>query len=773
VRGSILGAATVLSASAVVGFVVVSGGLSSRPDEAASSAEETRGHFELEPPGVATGKADGAAPVASQTAEKEDAASVTSSSRSGSAPASFVIGTARGHQGHANAKRPGGSHLYSGERFRGKVPPGTPADVCDEKSSQLERSQDVADKRGSLVGQVVGASATTIWGWAYDWNDLEVIATVAVYVDSNLVATVQANASRPDFDPGNPTSPITARAWVCPSPTVLGDGNKHWIVALAYESTGDAPVALAGSPYAYGGAQKPSGQLLWVNANMAYGWVNDASSPGMPLTVSILGDGKLLGTVTTQGPAQNAAVYAQAAALAAPVKVQVPVTGLSGPEDPNVTAAVAAQAQAYAQAAHYPQLLPLSGVPSGLVYDELDFVLQAAGGATTPLPGADAAVKLWSITDGTQAFLFQPSSPITASQVQAEVTSASGAIQAELAGSPFPLAPTSNQLPFGAIATVSDILVSGWAADPDVLPGPIDVNVVIDGTFVAQIPADQPFPVLVNVTSLKDPNHGFTFVPPQKYLDGNTHTIQVFAVNQPAGANPELAGSPATFVGKRNAPPIGWLDAATVDGASGWAYDPDAGAAPVSVQIWVDGALSQTVVANQVRTDLVPIIAAEPTHGFSATLPDSVNDGKAHTVRAFALNVPDGPSQELAGSPKQINAQTPFLGIVPSVTSAGIAVASVISGSPAASAGFAPGDLIISMDGSSAQIDLTAWVAWLQTKEVGETVVFTLYRDPSLPAPPPPSPPPSPPAASTGTPSLGPNQRLAVAVLAWAGSHPH
>ncbi|HZV00268.1 MAG TPA: hypothetical protein VFF73_26355, partial [Planctomycetota bacterium] len=267
---------------------------------------------------------------------------------------------------------------------------------------------------------------------------------------------------------------------------------------------------------------------------------------------------------------------------------------------------------------------------------------------------------------------------------------------------------------------------------------------------------------LPNAVPTVDANHAFVFAPPNQYLDGKTHSIQFFGVNQPDGVNPELGGSPTMFVGQKNNPPQGFLDVGNTTVAAGWAYDPDAGAAPVSVEIWIDNALYQTVTANQTRPDLVPIVAPEPTHGFSCSMPDSLNDGKFHSIRAFAINVPSGPKQELAASPKEINAQAPYIGIWVKDTAQGLQISQVAAGRAGATAGLCAGDIIRAYDGNTDKLDYSAFIAWVQTKEVGEQVVFRLWRDPSLPAPPPPNPPvPS----SQATPPLGTGERLVIVTL--------
>ncbi len=589
---------------------------------------------------------------------------------------------------------PGGSRLSGGARSRLAQLLEASGQDATKKESQLAQADDVAEKRGTVLGALVSVDQTAIQGWAYDWDDLATIVNVDVYLDGTLVATVPAGSARPQFDPTNPSNPINARAWTLPPPRTMLDGDKHWIVALASRPGSDSKHALDGSPWVYGGSQWPTGQVIYAGGKLVCGGVADPNAPGAPLTVSIYGDGVLLGKVTTQGPGHNRDALARATAL----------------------------------------------LPSG------------EGVPQVTLPGVD---------DYYQVFVYEPGEPLEASWIQVRVLSASGTMERELSGSPWRIGGDSNRLPYGGITFVNNGQVTGWAADPDVSPGPIQVDVFVDGAYVTRLAADQPFPALLNSGAVSEPDHAFVFTVPEVYLDGKSHTIQVFGVNQPAGVNPELQNSPTAFVGKRNVPPMGYLDVGDTTQVAGWAYDSDAGPSPVSVEIWVDEVLWKTVVANVVRPDLVPIVAPEPTHGFASDVPPGLKDGKQHTIRAFALNVPDGPKQELAASPREINAQAPFVGISLQDSSAGLTIADVSSPSPAAVAGMDEGDVIRAFDDVSQKVDLAAFVSWVQTKSVGEQVVFRLYRDPSLP----PAPPANPLPAGDPQPPLASNERLVIVTL--------
>ncbi len=708
------------------------------------------------------------------------------SSSSGTAPDSVAIGDGRGTRGRTGGvaevgagggvdpeaearrragtawiRRPGGSHLYEGVLRRGGVPLelGQAADVSS-KARQVERANDVAEKRGSVLGQIVSVDATAITGWAYDWNDLATVANVDVYVDNKLVATVPASAQRPNFDPANPANPINTRAWVVPAPALLADGDKHWVSAVGYRPGSDAKRELERSPWTFGGVHWPRGEIVFVSERMVYGWVRDPDALDQPMKVSVQVDGKLLGETTTKGRGHNRAVFDEARALSPTKKTVVALDGLSGPEDPGLGAAIAAKLQSLKATRLYLDFWPLASATDAVPHDVFEFSVAAADGKIVLLAGQErAGIKLYEIPADNQAFVFNSPQPIVGTWLQVKLrSSADGAIEREARRSPFQLAQDTNQPPRGQLLLFTGNQISGYALDPDALPGPISVEVTIDGVSVGRVTADKAFPQEYNHYQLPDPNHGFAFTIPEKYLDGKTHTIQMFAVNHPAGVNPELRNSPAPFVGSRNIRPYGWLDVADATRISGWAYDHEAGSSPVSVEIWVDGALYKTVTANLDRPELVPLAFPDPAHGYTCP-PPPLDDGKHHTIRAFALDVPDGPKQELWGSPKEINAQKPYIGLNPYDAPNGLAVAEVTSGAPASVAGVAVGDVIRAFDDRSEKVDRAAFIAWVQAREVGEKMTLRLFRDPSLGAPPEPNP-----AVPPGTP-LAANERLVVVTV--------
>ncbi|MCI5167799.1 MAG: hypothetical protein D3903_17340 [Candidatus Electrothrix sp. GM3_4] len=109
-----------------------------------------------------------------------------------------------------------------------------------------------------------------------------------------------------------------------------------------------------------------------------------------------------------------------------------------------------------------------------------------------------------------------------------------------------------------------------------------------------------------------------------------------------------------TVVAKNNIPD-GYFDSATCDSLSGWAKDPDT-ADPIYIHFYADGPLGTGTfigasLADSYRGDLP---YDDKNHGFSFTLPNSVNDGTEHQIYAYAIDSNGGENPLLTSSPKTI-----------------------------------------------------------------------------------------------------------------------
>ena len=192
-----------------------------------------------------------------------------------------------------------------------------------------------------------------------------------------------------------------------------------------------------------------------------------------------------------------------------------------------------------------------------------------------------------------------------------------------------------DQSPTGVLEAVTDtgtggLSVAGWATDPDATSG-VDVRVVVTGASVSQtLRADASRAVPAG-------SGRFTGV---ITLDPGTYELCVTALNAGFGTDTPLGCTSATVLDRDVQ---GNVEAATaVDSGiriSGWAGDPDAAGAPLTVRVTVAGS-THDLTADQPRPDLVeafPHLGA--TTGFSRIV--EVPAG-TYEVCATGLNVGAG-----------------------------------------------------------------------------------------------------------------------------------
>lgn len=87
----------------------------------------------------------------------------------------------------------------------------------------------------------------------------------------------------------------------------------------------------------------------------------------------------------------------------------------------------------------------------------------------------------------------------------------------------------------GAVDIATREQVAGWAYDPGSPGESIEVQVFIDGRFVASGLADRPRPDLVAAGAAADPNHGYSVTIAGIPIPSGRHTVQVYAVRPSAG----------------------------------------------------------------------------------------------------------------------------------------------------------------------------------------------------------------------------------------------
>lgn len=102
----------------------------------------------------------------------------------------------------------------------------------------------------------------------------------------------------------------------------------------------------------------------------------------------------------------------------------------------------------------------------------------------------------------------------------------------------------------GAIDVADQKHIAGWVHDPQTPAQSIEVQLFIDGKFIATERADQRRDDLVKTGATTQPNHGFDISVELLNLPNGEHQAQVYAVREAAGANKILlpiTTTPYTF----------------------------------------------------------------------------------------------------------------------------------------------------------------------------------------------------------------------------------
>ncbi|WIB25327.1 hypothetical protein [Curtobacterium sp. MCSS17_015] len=166
-------------------------------------------------------------------------------------------------------------------------------------------------------------------------------------------------------------------------------------------------------------------------------------------------------------------------------------------------------------------------------------------------------------------------------------------------------------------AVPGGIAVRGWAIDGDTA-NPINVDVYVDGVG-RRIPASTVRPDIGSAYPAFGSKHGYETTLSAK---SGKHQVCVYAINTGAGSGNPTLGCRTVEVGSS---PVGRLDSVTpVSGGvtvNGWAYDPDTGAAPITVRVSV-GSAATASKTGKARPDVAKVHpAAGGNAGYVATVP--------------------------------------------------------------------------------------------------------------------------------------------------------
>lgn len=208
----------------------------------------------------------------------------------------------------------------------------------------------------------------------------------------------------------------------------------------------------------------------------------------------------------------------------------------------------------------------------------------------------------------------------------------------------------------GFLDTADRGSVTGWARDPAAPGVRLHLQVRVDGVVVGSVVADQQRADLVEAGE-GDGRHAFVFVVPGGLAPDRPHVVEVRGIADGAA----LEGSPARVEAAESVTPgaaatlRGALDTVERDRIQGWAWEPGS-AAPVAVQVVVNGAVLARVLANRHRPDLLAAGIGHGRHAFDVTVPGGLSPLTRHVVEVRRER--DG--AVLPGSPMVIEAAEAF-----------------------------------------------------------------------------------------------------------------
>lgn len=213
--------------------------------------------------------------------------------------------------------------------------------------------------------------------------------------------------------------------------------------------------------------------------------------------------------------------------------------------------------------------------------------------------------------------------------------------------------------------------IGGWAWDARQPDTPVSVDIYADGSLVATVSANQFRQDLLNA-GIGNGVHGFSLATPASLKDGQAHSIRV----RYAQTSIDLSDTPKSITCSVPTPtptptptatptptptPVptpnygGYHEVADCNQISGWAWDSQQPNTPISVDIYADGNLLATVLADQFRQDLLNAGIGNGAHVFSLATPANLKDGQQHEIRVRYA----GTSIDLSTTPKSITCSAP------------------------------------------------------------------------------------------------------------------
>lgn len=255
---------------------------------------------------------------------------------------------------------------------------------------------------------------------------------------------------------------------------------------------------------------------------------------------------------------------------------------------------------------------------------------------------------------------------------------------------------TQNRLPSGYFERASCTQLEGWVVDPDSPNNIASVRIYKDGpstsgillgTYPTSVVRGDVTAKSTTIPGLVVGKHGFAVPLSASLNDGVSHRLYVYGVDNETGALRELEDGPRSVtcapVAQQPAPaptqdraPHGYFDIANCSQLSGWAYDPDEPSTSIVVRLYEGSTFLGGFKADQVRSDVNRVVGITGDHGFNVPTPESLKDGKPHTLHFYGINTnAEGRHTALVYSPRTItcdatSSRTPVSSLVAAAVTA-------------------------------------------------------------------------------------------------------
>ena len=199
------------------------------------------------------------------------------------------------------------------------------------------------------------------------------------------------------------------------------------------------------------------------------------------------------------------------------------------------------------------------------------------------------------------------------------------------------------------------IAVSGWAYDPDATAQTIGVQVKIyqnDGTTLYRTQNLTANQAIANAGV--SGNHGFAATITN--IPAGTYKVKLYAIDYNGDGDTQIGATQTVTV--TGTQPSGRIDAYTGGVGqftlSGWAYDPDATAESIGVQVKIyqsNGTTlykTENLTADRPRNDVNNTFNITGQHGYSATI--AIADGGTYKVKVYAIDTNGDGNPQIGGT---------------------------------------------------------------------------------------------------------------------------